>query len=324
MHSKLDVLMALDVSCDKDLSELGNTSQAAEQHLTASGIEELCDKIYESFSTNILKCHYFDISKNSQINMKDNNSLSIIYLNIRSLNKNFDKLYDFLLCLTFTPDVLCLSESRIKKQPLVNINLSGYSFVNVDPVGNAGDVAMYVRKDLKITQEQNIHLCGCESLWLTLYQPNTNKKLTIATIYMTRVPPSRATDKFVEDFSNCLEKLAYEKKTFYILGDININIYGNNLSVQAKNYINAIACNEAYSIITQPTRIMANSATLIDHAITNDIAHTISPSIILNDMTDHYPLLCNIRKFKTTNSRMNTILYYRDKKIFAQIPFVLS
>ena len=120
-------------------------------------------------------------------------------------------MYDFLLCLPFTLDVLCLSESRIKKQPLVNISLSGYSFINVDPVGNAGGVAMYVRKDLKITQEQNIHLHGCESLWLTLYQPNTNKKLTIATIYRH---PSQATDKFVEDFSNCLEKLTYEKKRF--------------------------------------------------------------------------------------------------------------
>ena len=111
--------MALDVSCDRELSELGNTSQAAEQHLTVSESEELCDKIYESFSTNILKCHYFDISKNNQINMKDKNSLSIIHLNIRSFNKNFDKLYDFLLCLTFTPDVLCLSESRIKNNLLL-------------------------------------------------------------------------------------------------------------------------------------------------------------------------------------------------------------
>ena len=73
--------------------------------------------------------------------MKDNNSLSIIQLNIiiRSLNKNFDKLYEFLLCLPFTPDVLCLSESRIKYNLLlIYVNLSGYSFVNVDPVCNAG------------------------------------------------------------------------------------------------------------------------------------------------------------------------------------------
>ena len=171
--------MALDVLCDRDLSGLGNTSQAAEQNLIVSETEELCDKIYESFSTNILKCHYFDISKNNQIKMNDNDSLSIIHLNIRSLNKNFDKLYDFLVCLSFTPDVLCLSKSCIKKQPLVNINLSGYSFVNVDPVDNAGGVAMYVRNDLKITQEQNIHLHVCESLWLTLYQPNTNKILQL-------------------------------------------------------------------------------------------------------------------------------------------------
>ena len=33
-------------------------------------------------------------------------------------------------------------------------------------------------------------------------------------------------------------------------------------------------------------------------------------------MTDHYPLLWNIRKFKTTNARMNAVLYYRDKKNF--------
>ena len=112
-------IVCMNVSRDRELSGLGNMSQVAEQHLTVSDTAELSDKIYESFSTNILKYHYFDISKNNQINMKDNNSLSIIHLNIRSLNKNFDKLYDFLLCLPFTPDVLCLSESSIKKNNLL-------------------------------------------------------------------------------------------------------------------------------------------------------------------------------------------------------------
>ena len=52
------------------------------------------------------------------------------------------------------------------------------------------------------------------NLLTTLYQPNTNKKLTIATIYRH---PSQATDKFVEDFLNCLEKLTYEKKNVLYL-----------------------------------------------------------------------------------------------------------
>ena len=58
--------------------------------------------------------------------------------------------------------------------------------------------------------------------------------------------------------------------------------------------------------------------------ITNDVAHTITPSIILNDITDHYPLLCNIRKFRTANVHMNTILYYRDKKNFCPDSFCIE
>ena len=41
-------------------------------------------------------------------------------------------------------------------------------------------------------------------------------------------------------------------------------------------------------------------------------------------MTDHYPLLCNIRKFKTTNARTNTILYYRYKKNFCPDSFCIE
>ena len=88
-------------------------------------------------------------------------------------------MYDFLLSLPFTPDVLCLLELRIKEQSFVNINQSGYYFVNIDPVDTAENVAMYVRNDLKITQEQNVHLHGCELLWLIVYQPNRKKKLQL-------------------------------------------------------------------------------------------------------------------------------------------------
>ena len=99
-----------------------------------------------------------------------------------------------------------------KKQPLVNINLTGYSFVNVDPVGTAAGVAMYVRNDLKITQEQNIYMsvnhCG------KLCTNQTQKKTSIATIYRH---PSQAVDRFVENFSNCLEKFAFERKRFYYI-----------------------------------------------------------------------------------------------------------
>ena len=41
-------------------------------------------------------------------------------------------------------------------------------------------------------------------------------------------------------------------------------------------------------------------------------------------MTDRYPLLCSIRKFKSTNARINTILYYGDKKNFCPDSFSIE
>ena len=136
------------------------------------------------------------------------------------------------------------------------------------------------------------------------YSPTKHTKfLTIATIYRH---PSKAIDKYLDDFSNCIGKLTSKKRIFYILGDININI---SESIQANNYINIITSNGAFNIITKPTRVTSISATLIDHVITNDIAHTIVHSIILSDLTDHYLVSCSIKQFKSLKSSSSNVHY---------------
>ena len=137
---------------------------------------------------------------------------------------------------------------------------------------------------------------NCNHLTLTL-NPNPNPNLTL----------TEAIDKFVDDFFNCLGKLTSEKRTFYILGDININISESISSIQTNNYINNITSNGAFNIITKPTRVTPISETLIDHVITNDITHTIVPSIILSDLTDHYPISCSIKQFKSLKSSSSNV-----------------
>ena len=124
----------LNISCQGNLSQPSHATQAADNLLSDGEPEELSDKIYESISSNILKCDYFDLKINTQIYSSENNSLNIIHHNIRSLNKNFDKFYDFIQSLSYTPDVVCLSELRIKKLSLINVNLPGYTFLNFSPL----------------------------------------------------------------------------------------------------------------------------------------------------------------------------------------------
>ena len=126
--------------------------------------------VFFSLSSNALKCDYLDLNKFDfdNLNAIDIDSLILIHINIRSLNKNFDELYDFLQILPFTPDVICLFESRIKDHPLINIEISNYTFINTSPNSSAGGVSMYVQNKLKFKEEKQFQLLGCESLWLNL------------------------------------------------------------------------------------------------------------------------------------------------------------
>ena len=79
-----------------------------------------------------------------------------------------------------------------------------------------------------------------------------------------------------------------------------------------------------FNIITKPTRVTPISATLIDHVITNDIAHTIVPSIILSHLMDHYPVSCSIKQFKSLKSSISNVHFYRDRKNFCPEMFCVE
>jgi len=90
-------------------------------------------KIFTSISKDISKCNYLDLTETDQIKSIANipESLILIHLNTRSLNKNFDELYDFISSLPITPNVICLSEFRIKNQSQRNIDLTGYKIIKI-------------------------------------------------------------------------------------------------------------------------------------------------------------------------------------------------
>ena len=81
-----------------------------------------------------------------------------------------------------------------------------------------------------------------------------------------------------------MEKIADQKKTFYryIIGDINININKTNLNCPPDDrYMQVIASNGAFSLITKPTRVTDKTATVIDHITTNDTRTQLYPVLFL-------------------------------------------
>ena len=209
-----------------------------------------------------------------------------MHLNIRSLNKHITDLHTFLSTLPFKPDVISLSEARIH-QPLQNIDICGYNLIQAKSnYGQAGGVEVYTNVRLRFAQMKSFLIHGSESIWLKVRHQESTKTLVIGTVYRH---PKENVNRFVEDFSECLEKLTSVNSTFYILGDINININKSSLeSSPAKKYTDAITSSGAVPIITLPTRVTDNSSTVIDHIITNDLSRHITPCVIRSPMTDHY------------------------------------
>jgi len=66
----------------------------------------------------------------------------LLRVNVRSLHKNFDLLYEFIESLNLLPHVICLTETKIKKESLTNIELMNYSFVHANSNINAGGVGI--------------------------------------------------------------------------------------------------------------------------------------------------------------------------------------
>ena len=234
----------------------------------------------------------------------NSNSISIIHINICSLQKNFDSLQEFLCLLPNMPKIICLSESRINQKPLVNLELPSYKLVHIDSPTPAGEVAVYVSNELRIEIVSNLSLNidGCENMWIKL----CHLDIILGVIY--RHPKSNV-KLFVDELNKTLEQLKTTK--VYLIGDINVNIFSINNAKYASDYSNMLASNGYFPLITLPTRVNDASSTLIDHLITNDLKNSIFPGIIKTDLTEHYPIFCSINTF-TFSNKLNQQLYKRD------------
>ena len=71
--------------------------------------------------------------------------------------------------------------------------------------------------------------------------------------------------------------------------------------------------NGAVPLITIPTRATDKTSTIIDHIITNDVKHHISPAVLEVNLTDHYPILCAVKQSKPLRKVKVSESFHRDQ-----------
>ena len=83
-------------------------------------------KLYEHSAD----CNYY-LPDHSIFPSRPPNSLFILHLNIRSLTKNFESVYEFLQPLSHPPEVICISETWIRLHPITNITILFFTFSRI-------------------------------------------------------------------------------------------------------------------------------------------------------------------------------------------------
>ena len=107
------------------------------------------------------------------------------------------------------------------------------------------------------------------------------------------------------------------------MGDYNINL----LNVESHNltagFNNLMYSHGLIPLITRPTRVTENSATLIDNIFTNKILNTQEESvhgILVTDISDHYPIFCVNKIIVQRNINVtytHRVFSAKNKRLFA-------
>nr|CAI5829681.1 unnamed protein product [Callosobruchus analis] len=137
-----------------------------------------------------------------------------------------------------------------------------------------------------------------------------NTEADILALYRS---PSTDKGEFIESLSNILHQTSADSKKLGIFaGDININLLDNNCA-ETNDYLTVMNSFGYNNLINGVTRKTENTASCIDHLFIrckDENYSKITPVILKRDLTDHYPILLNLKlKNKLTDTTQENKLY---------------
>ena len=260
-----------------------------------------------------------------KLSCSKSNSFSLLHLNIRSLQRNFDKLTKFLDNLDFEFKVICISETWCSENVSCN---SLYKIPNCNSNhqirGNGkagGGVATFIHNTLiyNMKPDLSINNDNIEALCIEIVN-NNGKNILINTQYRQPVGIYSEFEKYMKDFTN---KVKNNGKDLYIVGDMNLNLLDHRRNSKVKEYLNIVSQNLLIPMINKTTRVSKSNAIVIDHILTNSFLNTdCSTGIIKIGISDHFPIFLISNEKISENTKHITIqkrvindqsiLYFKD------------
>jgi endonuclease/exonuclease/phosphatase family metal-dependent hydrolase len=86
--------------------------------------------------------------------------------------------------------------------------------------------------------------------------------------------------------------ISKENKLCYLMGDFNLDLMKYHCHHFTSEFLDIMYSNMFFPLITRPTRITSNTATLIDNIFSNHLENFSFSGLLFTDISDHLPIFC--------------------------------
>ena len=242
-------------------------------------------------------CDYVD-----KVTNVTDNDLTVMQLNIRGIGSKKTQLLDLIDNSIDSKelDVILLSETWLTPfSP--NLNIPGYTLHRQDrQQKKGGGVAILVSNKLRCTvlDEINSNLPETECLAVSVSLRNGG---TCVLCSMYR-PPNSNTQTFLASYNSLLSVIKKKQPTNIIIGlDHNLDLLKSDTHQPTNDFVQNNLDFGLIPTVTRPTRITQSTATLIDNIfVSQNLCGKYVSNILINDTSDHLPVICTLSDLKTT------------------------
>lgn len=253
-------------------------------------------------SNQLSSCNYFVEDQFNHKIAKSHNkdNFSLFHINIRSLNRNFEDLQNYLGLLNINFTTIALTETWLKdSQDSSYFAISGYNFEHKNRTNKlGGGVGLFIKSGVSYRIREDLpSMINAESLFIEI-STRYGKNIVIGVIYR---PPDSNIDHFLTELDSTLSIINKEGKKIWLTGDFNLNLINYNQHSSTNDFISLLFSYSHYPLISKPTRITNHSATLIDNIFTNELETNVKSGILITDISDHFGI------FSISNSHSESL-----------------
>ena len=212
-------------------------------------------------------------------------------------------------------DVIAIPETWLSDNDSDNFNKDGYTTFTCSIMNKkGGGDALYVNNSLQHKYLPNKSKCidNCAEAVSVEITLKNDKKIIICCIYQA---PNTELDQLSGFINNVCRNI--RNKTVYMCGDFNVDLLQYDKHNATNNFIEQLYSLGLHPLITRPTRITSHSNTLIDDIFTYNLSSIIQCGLIINDMSDHLPILqiTECTHFKCSKVVYNRMRIVDDQKL---------